>query len=154
MVVTTMPSIQSLVNKLSALYPNYQWQVADKFAWNPASKTISYISGGSHAQLLHELGHAELRHDTYARDIELLRLERAAWTKAETIATDLGLTISQDIVEDHLDSYRDWLHQRSTCPRCNATGIQIDDQHYSCLECDSVWKVNEARNCGLKRYAK
>ena len=93
MVVTTMPSIQSLVNKLSALYPNYQWQVADKFAWNPASKTISYISGGSHAQLLHELGHAELRHDTYARDIELLRLERAAWTKAETIATDLGLTI-------------------------------------------------------------
>ena len=94
------------------------------------------------------------RHDTYARDIELLRLERAAWTKAETIATDLGLTISQDTVEDHLDSYRDWLHQRSTCPRCNATGIQIDDQHYSCLECDSVWKVNEARNCGLKRYAK
>ena len=103
-------------------------------------------------QVLHEVGHALLDHQIYSRDIELLGMERDAWQRAEVVAADLDLTIPDDVIQTHLDTYRDWLHARSLCPDCTQTGIQIDSAQYECPHCHATWRVNDARTCGLRRY--
>ncbi len=144
--------MNSLVNQLATDYPLYSFAPSDVFAWNPAKKTVYYEATGSAARLFHELGHAELSHETYRRDVELLRMEADAWKTAEEIATRYDSTIGEDEVEMHMDSYREWLHARSTCPKCDTSGVQTSADGYHCLECAAEWRVNEARRCGLKRY--
>jgi hypothetical protein len=104
------------------------------------------------ATLLHELGHALARHHDFSKDIDLLKMEREAWTKAEALAPDYEVAISEETIEEALDSYRDWLHARSRCPNCSQTGIQYDENTYHCLLCHLDWRVNDARQCGLRRY--
>lgn len=105
------------------------------------------------ALLLHELAHAVLKHADYTRDIELIEMERDAWDHARTVlAPRYSVPIDDAIIEDSLDTYRDWLHARSTCPDCQAIGIQIKLHHYRCLACGAQWKVNDARICALRRY--
>ncbi len=143
---TTMPSI---VAQLAKDYPAFQFVEGDDFHWSPEKKTIDYTTGPD-ALLLHELGHALLDHKDYASDIGLLAMERDAWDKARTLP--YGVALSDDIIQDHLDTYREWLHARSTCPKCGATGHQVKKLGYHCVACGADWRVNEARVCGLKRY--
>jgi hypothetical protein len=79
-------------------------------------------------------------------------MERAAWEKAGELAPTYEVTIQPDLVEQQLDTYRDWLHDRSVCPNCEANGVQTDVNHYRCLTCDDTWRVNDARRCALRRY--
>lgn len=80
-------------------------------------------------------------------------MERDAWQYAkDTLGQTYDQAILDDTVEDALDSYRDWLHARSTCPACQATGIQTKKEEYKCLACRTKWRVNEARICALRRY--
>jgi DnaJ-class molecular chaperone len=51
-----------------------------------------------------------------------------------------------------MNSYRDWLHARSTCPVCQATGMETKKSIYTCPACRHQWRVNEARICSLRRY--
>lgn len=57
------------------------------------------------------------------------------------------LTISEDHIQDCLDSYRDWLHKRSLCPDCNLSSIQIDTHTYMCVFCHKKWHVTAERFC-------
>jgi hypothetical protein len=127
---------------------------SDDFGWNPETTTVSYYPAHSDAPslLLHEVGHALLGHAKYGRDIELLVIERQAWDKAELISHDFGVTIDADLIEDTLDTYRDWMHSRSLCPSCGATGLQVASKTYTCPSCHQKWQVNEARSCELRRY--
>lgn len=152
MAVTTTPSTRSLITKLSADYPAITFEPGELCAWNPVERTILYTSNAGPDRVLHELGHALLDHESYNRDVELLRMEQAAWQRASEVASAYGIEISDDDIQDHLDSYRDWLHARSLCPGCGTNGVQSDSDHYRCIECDTQWRVNEARTCGLKRY--
>ncbi len=102
--------------------------------------------------MLHELGHALLGHTSYKRDIELIVMEREAWEQARSIGNRFGHPVTDEIIEDALDTYRDWLHRRSLCPNCAMTGIQTDNYTYHCPTCTQSWRVNEARTCQLKRY--
>ena len=61
--------------------------------------------------------------------------------------------VVEDFIEEHLDTYRDWLHARSSCPDCTATGYQTDASTYACPACSHTWRVNEARICQLRRYS-
>lgn len=107
------------------------------------------------ATLLHELSHAVLNHTKYLKDIGLLELERDAWECARnTLAPKYDLIIPEDTIQDSLDTYRDWLHARSICPQCHATGLQIKQREYRCISCATVWQVNDARFCALRRYIK
>lgn len=126
----------------------------DGFYWEPKSTTIFYdkVAPNGAELLLHELGHALLGHGSYSKDIELIAMERAAWERASPLSQQFSITISDDLVEEYLDSYRDWLHARSLCPHCGATGIQTATKQYTCANCGGSWHVNEARTCGLKRY--
>ena len=139
-------------------YPNLTFTASDTFRWIPSTNTIEYVSTVTEQEpylLLHEIGHASLQHGTYASDIELLDMEREAWHYAlSTLVPRYGLdrTVAQSIADDALDSYREWLHRRSTCPNCSAVGIESTKHHYVCLVCEQTWRVNEARSCELKRY--
>lgn len=150
-----MPAISSLVKQLANDFPAIHFVKADDFLWSPDTKTVSYTPGhpDADALLLHELGHALLDHNDYRRDVELLRLENDAWQKARELSITYDIAIAPDTQEDHLDTYRDWMHARSLCPSCGATGQQSDTAHYSCIACTGKWKVNEARVCSLRRYS-
>lgn len=150
----TMPSTTSLVTKLQQDYPEIAFAAGDEFRWSPSEATILYDPRThDNASLLHELAHALLHHTTYTKDIELIEMERDAWSYACTQLTNhYDTTISDEQIQGSLDTYRDWLHARSTCPRCKATGVQVKQRQYKCLACTTNWRVNEARVCALRRY--
>jgi hypothetical protein len=150
-----MPSMSALLDRLKAEYDSYTFIAGDSFAWNPTDHTITYDSDDPlfEARLLHELAHALLEHSEYVRDIDLIAMERDAWQKAKM---ELGhryeVQINGDVVHHDMDTYRDWLHARSTCPHCGSNGIQVKHSIYRCVTCLKEWKVNEARMCQLRRY--
>jgi hypothetical protein len=149
-----MRSTSSLIANLKHDFPAYIFVSGEDFLWSPETKTITYIADSDdQASLLHELAHAILGHAAYNRDIELLELERSAWQYATDHLADTYTTvIPSNQVEDSLDTYRDWLHARSTCPACGATGLQIKKNEYKCIACHEKWRVNDARLCALRRY--
>lgn len=120
--------------------------------WSPAEMTICYADGDE-IGLLHELGHALCAHNSFAQDVELLHIERDAWEKARELGDKYGVKIDDETVEIALDGYRDWLHNRSKCPRCGQNGVQgRSDSLYRCLNCATVWNTNDARQAALRRY--
>lgn len=129
--------------------------MAERFSWSPEKQTVFYneLDEEGIELLLHELSHGLLGHHDYQRDIELLAMETAAWERAAELAKQYEQKINSDVSEKHLDTYRDWMHARSTCPTCEATGYQTKKDTYSCVACGGSWRVNEARLCGLKRYS-
>lgn len=149
-----MPLMPSLVARISHDLPELHFIAAEDFLWSPTDSTVYYRddADGAEASLLHEVGHALLEHHDYAQDVALVRIEMQAWERARELADRYGITIREDDVQDHLDTYREWLHARSTCPRCEATGYEEKKRIYRCLTCQHTWRVNEARTCGLKRY--
>lgn len=151
-----MPLTPSLIQKLVSDFPGIHFVEADSFQWSSDDKSISYNSSDDTVaeHILHELAHAILDHRAYSKDIELIKMEREAWAYArDTLAPKYGVVIDKETRETALDSYRDWLHARSTCPNCSATGLETDKHLYLCPACRHTWKVNEARVCGLKRYS-
>jgi hypothetical protein len=155
-----MVKISSLIKKLenSEAFAHLPHPISiepgEVFSWQHQIHTVTYREDDPCAEqlLLHEVGHAILDHRTYAYDVYLLEMERAAWDKALTLASLTGIKISDDVIEDALDTYRDWLHARSVCPRCGSTGVQDGQLNYTCLACRRKWRANEARTCQLRRY--
>ncbi len=149
-----MPSITSLLEALRHDYPDITLEEGVAFEWSPRDRIITYDTGSSTAveQLLHELAHAELGHMSYERDIELIAHERDAWHRAKTtLASRYNVVIADDIIDDNMDTYRDWMHSRSVCPRCEANGLQTGAHTYTCVMCRSTWEVNDARQSRLYR---
>lgn len=149
-----MPSTVSLIQQLKTDYPTLSFTKSNDFSWSPTDQTVYYKDeADSDAFLLHELSHGLLHHSDYTRDIELITMERAAWDKASQLAVTYHQNIDEFLVETTLDSYRDWLHARSMCPNCSATGLQTKKQAYTCPACSHSWRVNEARVCALRRFS-
>ena len=156
---TTMEKITSTLEKLThssrlLRHDPISFVQEDDFHWDHENRTVFYDPSEPEAPslLLHEAGHAILDHAEYPDDITLLAMERDAWKEAEMLAHDVGIKIPHELIEDALDTYRDWLHARSTCPNCHATGIQESEKLYTCLACHHKWTVNEARVCALRRH--
>lgn len=149
-----MQSIVSIISLLSSDNPNLSFKKGARFAWSPSENVVYYVEGGKDGVylILHETAHGLLNHTSYDRDIELIGMERQAWEKAAELAKKYEVIIDEETVQSNLDSYRDWLHARSTCTNCSSTGVQETKDTYSCLACGHKWRVNEARVCGLRRY--
>lgn len=146
--------MKSFLVLLEADYPQYSFVAADLYSWSPASQTIFYPvstltkpTKNDIWSLLHEIGHANLRHQAYATDLELVQLEAAAWETAKEVSQQYGVTIDDDHIQDCIDTYRDWLHQRSTCPQCSTVSPQIDSGRYKCFNCSHTWLVTNERFC-------
>ena len=150
-----MPSTISLIKRLRIDYPQFIFKKASNFLWSHSDHTIYYanMDGNYNGFLLHELSHGILNHTNYNRDVELIAMESEAWDKTKELAVNYGVLIDDDFIQSTLDTYRDWLHKRSTSPKCQATGLQTKTYTYTCLVCGHSWRVNEAKTCALRRYS-
>lgn len=134
------------IAKLRRDYPDFNFTSGKQEHWSPKLKTITFITDQSLADLrygvLHELAHALLGHNNYQTDFELLKLESQAWELAAKIGQNYAVIISQDHIQNCLDTYRDWLHHRSACPRCGMHVLQQSSKFYRCFNCHKKWQVS------------
>ncbi len=141
--------MDSLLERLRHDYPDLQFIVGTTCYWSPGNKSIIYVLEPGLAtawSILHELGHAILGHQTYRTDAELLQKEVLAWGKAHELAQTYGLVINDEHIQNCLDSYRDWLDKRSTCPNCGVKTTASTARTYRCFNCHTGWAVSPDRH--------
>ncbi len=144
--------MEQLLSNLQVKFPSLNFKSGTNFSWSPKTNYVIYKSMISDDKvatwsLLHEVGHALLGHQDYNSDFKLLTLEVSAWDKAKELAESFNCSIDQGHIEDCLDTYRDWLYQRSTCPTCTNCSLQTDINTYQCFNCGTIWKVSSSRMC-------
>lgn len=139
----------ALLKSINQNYPNLDLVEGTAFSWSPNTKTITYALDGKQKtwSLLHELAHALLGHSSFETDFELLLLEVAAWEKAKALAAEHNIEIDEEHIQDCIDTYRDWLYQRSNCPACDNTSLQQNSITYRCFNCGTAWTVTASRFC-------
>lgn len=151
-------SSDAFVKKVASDYAQFRFEPGQTEHWSPRTNTITYNPGHSGDDLrfgmLHELAHGLLGHTRYNSDFELLKMESLAWAEAAKIGRRYGVIISPDHIQNCLDTYRDWLHRRSTCPSCGAHGLQTDNAHYQCFNCRHSWRVSSRRFARSYRLSK
>jgi hypothetical protein len=151
--VTSPSNLADLLARIATDYPDVQFVESSRYSWHAGRRHVSYARKSSGDtmhdmfSLLHELGHAILQHKDYTHDIELLQLEVTAWEQAAVLASRYGLALDDDYVQDCLDTYRDWLHLRATCPTCYGRSLQSDRSRYRCHNCQTEWSVTRSRLC-------
>lgn len=146
--------MENLLVKLRQDYPEFKFEEASIASWSPQLKQVSYSRSVDQEgiwSLLHELGHAIHNHQNYTSDINLVRMESDAWEKALEISNAYDIAIDNEHLQECMDTYRDWLYKRSTCPYCKAHGLQRSKAIYCCLNCQATWKVSDARFCRCYR---
>lgn len=127
-----------LITKLRKDNPELIIRDGKKFAFRPPRTVILGPSEPFWGLLaLHEVSHAVLKHKTFRTDVGRLRMETEAWEKARELASRYDLEWSEDFVQTQLDTYRDWLHQKSRCPNCGLTRFQTLDSQYHCPSCEA-----------------
>ena len=139
---TSLPSIADIRNQ----FKQFVFEEHEIFHWSPRNNTVYYDpreldSESGIFQLLHEVSHAVCSHANYTSGIQLVKIEAEAWQKAKELATSYGLKIPEKQIERCLDSYRDWLHLRSTCPKCQTIALETEANRYRCFNCLQEWKV-------------
>ena len=130
--------MDALLARLKADYPEFRFKSSHKFAFRPP-KTILISQKEPFSELLtlHELSHAILKHHNFKLDVERLKMENAAWDQAKILAKTYQVEIDEDFIQDQLDTYRDWLHKKSRCPKCGLTRFQSQDGDYHCPRCEN-----------------
>jgi hypothetical protein len=152
-------TLDGLLERLRADQPAISFRAGPRFCWSPATGEVFYkqyatahpgsaASQTSLYSLLHETGHALLKHKRFQMDFELLEMEVAAWERARGLAARYGVELDEDHIQDCLDTYRDWLYRRSICPSCTSKALQLDGKpEYRCFNCQAGWRVSSNRFC-------
>lgn len=140
---------KDFIDHLSKDYPDFKFSRGQQEHWSPKNQTIIFNPRQTPERIrfgvLHELAHALLEHKNYSSDFELLKMESEAWHLASDMGLKYGVTISQEHIQNCLDTYRDWLHHRSQCPTCGVRVLQKSAKEYHCFNCGSVWRVSSGR---------
>lgn len=144
--------MEKLLKTLQQDFPQVQFAPGETFSWSSRKQTVHFPAEVSDPltavwSLLHEMGHALLDHHTYQSDFDLVKLEAAAWDKAAELGKKYGQLIDGEHIQDCLDTYRDWLHQRSRCPKCSNISLQRDMNTYCCYNCNAEWRVSRSKLC-------
>ena len=128
---------EGFFEKLVKDFSDYRFVFGKKYAFRPP-KTIVIGPPEPFSQLLalHEVGHAICKHKSFKVDIERLKMENQAWEEARKLAKKYEVTIDEELIQDQIDTYRDWLHQKSRCPDCGLTRFQTPDGQYHCPRCE------------------
>ena len=150
---------RKILDKLQADNPGIAFVAGARFSWDPTTTSIHYHFRDKNLEqdiwsLLHELGHALSLHRDFTSDMNLLHIEVDAWEKAIELGQKYDIDISEEYVQDCLDSYRDWLHTRATCPTCFERCLQVDIRTYRCHNCLTKWHVTKSRLCRAYRRQK
>ena len=131
--------MKSLIKKLEVDYPEFKFKVGEKFSFRyPRTITIGPDEPNAKLLLLHELGHAILGHREYGTDVSRLKMEMEAWEKAQELVLKYGVEFDEEVAQGELDTYRDWLHKKSRCPKCGLTRFQDTDGIYYCPRCENL----------------
>ena len=133
---------QLFLKKLISLYPNINFKTGKKFKYKP-KKTIYYsLSETDNFPLLilHELAHATLGHFSFKTDLERLKIESEAWEETKNLCQKFNLPFSENFAETELDTYREWLHQKSRCQNCGLIRFETPDGIYHCPRCELLLK--------------
>ena len=131
-----------LVARLHMDYPELRFRVGKRFMFrSPRTVVVEALDGADgglewELQLLHEVGHALAGHRDYRTDPERLVMEREAWERARGLCEAYNIRYDEELVEAELDTYRDWLHQKSRCRRCGLTRYQTRDGRWHCPGCE------------------
>ena len=137
--MTEANDLRDLITKIKADYPNFTFKTGRKFAFRyPSTITIGPSEPFDSLLLLHEVSHALLGHRDYSRDIDRVKMESEAWEKAKSLASHYGVEVDENLIQDELDTYREWLHKKSCCPKCGLTRYQTNDQIYHCPRCENL----------------
>ena len=121
-------------------FPEVKFVSGSRFSFRPP-RTVVFSdsdgpSGARELLLLHELGHFLTGRFDFKTEVERLKIEVMAWEKARELAPRYGVFIDEDLIEGELDSYRDFLHQKSRCPDCGLTRFQTPDKIWHCPKCE------------------
>ena len=129
---------KSFEEKLIKNFPEFRFKKGDKFAFRPP-RTIIFGPEEPFDELLalHEISHAILKHKDFKTDAKRLKMEMEAWEKAKELASLYEVEINDDLIQGELDTYRDWLHKKSRCPKCGLTRFQTPDSQYHCPSCEA-----------------
>lgn len=147
------PTNKELLSRLRADYPDITFVVGDDFKWSKTRGELTIIEDEPALYVLHELAHGILGHTDFDMDIKLLKQEREAWDYARSkLMPKYGLSSDESLIEESLDTYRQWLHARSLCPSCGLSCLQTKTSTYVCTNCRCSWRPNDARRCALRRY--
>lgn len=124
--------------KIKSDFPEFRFIDGVRFSFRPP-KTI--VVGPKEPNdsllLLHELGHALSGHRSFDTEVGRMKMEREAWDKARELTLKYGVGYDEELVEGELDTYRDWLHKKTRCPKCGLTRFQTPDGKYHCPRCEN-----------------
>lgn len=135
-----MPSKNNFIAKLKKDFPDFRFISGRRFSFRPPKTIVIGPDEGDKTLMLlfHELGHALSGRYAYQTSVERLKIETIAWQtgkKAYQKYSELP-PWDDDFVEETLDTYRDWLHQKSKCPSCKLTMVQTEAGKWVCPFCD------------------
>lgn len=146
-------SFLELLPRIQTDFPDVVFIASASFYWSGETRTVCYDADSQDAiwSLLHELGHMLQDHNTYKTDVRLVRMEVEAWESAKQLAERYGQAISDEHIEDCIDSYRNWQYLRSKCPVCAQSGVEKQSGRYHCINCLHDWRVTANRFCRVYR---
>lgn len=130
---------EGFLERISKDYPDLVFREGSKYAFRPP-RTVVIGSSEPFSELLmlHEVSHAVLKHKDFRMDVERLKMEAEAWEMVRELAPRYGIEINENLIQDELDTYRDWLHKKSRCPACGLTRFQTPDSLYHCPRCENL----------------
>jgi hypothetical protein len=145
--------IKHLISDICSSHPKTSFEESIHFRWSPEENTIYYNPESETVaiSLLHEVGHMFCGHTSYSSDVGLLKMEVSAWDHARKLAKKYMIDIDEEHIEKCLDSYREWIYRRSSCPLCTQAGIESQTGVYSCINCYKKWRVTTAKFCRVYR---
>lgn len=118
-------------------FPDLRIISGKRFSFRPP-RAVVYEEGGSSLLFLHEVGHALIGMYDFKTEVGRLKIEVMAWEKAKELCDVYGVDVDEELIEAELDTYREWLHQKSRCPKCGLTRFQTPDGVWHCPQCE-VW---------------
>lgn len=128
-----------LKEQVAADWADLRFIQGRKFAFRPP-RTIVIGPAEPHDSLLflHEVGHAISGHRSFSTGVERLKMEAEAWEKARELAAKYGVEWDEEVAQEELDSYREWVHRKARCPKCGLTRYQAPDGTYHCPMCEQL----------------
>lgn len=125
-----------LIDCLEQDYPELRFREGKKFLFRPPKTIVLGSEKPFDLLLLHEVGHYLCGHVSFNTEPERLRCECEAWEKARELCDRYNVEYDEEIVQQELDSYRNWLDKKSRCPSCGLTRFQTPDGAFHCPRCD------------------
>lgn len=135
------------MDKIIKQFTHLTFAPGQDFMWSPREQMVYYDpdrvdSNPGQLALLHEIGHAELRHNHIRSDMHLVGMEVDAWSFARQYAPEFAVAIDDEHIDACLESYRIWAYKRAVCPNCQFHGIQTQRRRYYCFTCRHTWRVS------------